>query len=206
MKKILAIATFNPHKLLEIRAILPSLPVTLKVLSDFPGAGPVEEDGGTLEANAVKKALAAARFTGLWALADDTGLEVDALGGGPGVRSARYAGEKASAAENNARLLSALEGLPAEKRLARFASVMALASPSGVLKISRGALEGRITGGPRGANGFGYDPLFEVAGGSRTLAEFSGEEKNLVSHRALALRGLLPELLSLAAGLPDGFL
>lgn len=199
MEKILAVATFNPHKLCEIRAILPPLPFVLKALSDFPGACPAEEDGATLEANAVKKALAAARFTGLWALADDTGLEVDALGGGPGVRSARYAGEKASPAENNARLLSALQGVPREKRLARFACVVALASPSGGVRISRGALEGRITDGMRGANGFGYDPLFEVGAGPRTLAEFSEGEKNSVSHRALALKGLLPDLLRLAS-------
>lgn len=197
MKKVLVIATFNPHKLLEIQAILPPLPITLKALSAFPGAEPAEEDGATLEENAARKALAAARFTGLWALADDTGLEVDALGGGPGVRSARYAGEKASAAENNARLLSSLEGLPPGKRSARFACVTALASPSGELRTSRGTLEGRITSGARGAKGFGYDPLFEVSGGARTLAEFAEVEKNSVSHRALALKGLVPELLRL---------
>jgi XTP/dITP diphosphohydrolase len=199
MEKILVIATFNAHKLLEIRSILPRLPLALKALSAFPGAVPAEEDGDTLEANAVKKALAAARFTGLWALADDTGLEVDFLGGGPGVRSARYAGEKAASAENNSALLSALEGVPPGKRLARFACVMALASPAGALKLSRGTLEGRITGGGRGANGFGYDPLFEVGSGPRTLAEFSEEEKNAVSHRALALKGLLPELMRFLA-------
>lgn len=194
MKKVLVIATFNPHKLMEIQAILPPLPLALKALSDFPGAEPAEEDGATLEENAARKALAAARFTGHWALADDTGLEVDALGGGPGVRSARYAGEKASAAENNARLLSSLEGLPPGKRSARFACVTALASPSGELRTSRGTLEGRITSGARGAKGFGYDPLFEVGGGPRTLAEFTEAEKNSVSHRALALKGLVPEL------------
>lgn len=199
MKKVLVIATFNPHKLLEIQAILPPLPLALKALSDFPGAEPAEEDGATLEENAVKKALAAARFTGLWALADDTGLEVDALDGGPGVRSARYAGEKATAAENNARLLSSLAGLPPGKRSARFACVTALASPSGGFSASRGTLEGRITSGPRGGKGFGYDPLFEVSGGARTLAEFTEAEKNSISHRALALKGLLPELLRLAA-------
>lgn len=197
MEKVLVIATFNPHKLLEIRAILPPLPLTLKALSEFPGAEPAAEEGTTLEENAGGKALAAARFTGHWALADDTGLEVDALGGGPGVRSARYAGEKASAAENNARLLSSLEGLPPAKRSARFACVTALASPSGVLKTSRGTLEGRITSRARGAEGFGYDPLFEVSGGARTLAEFTEAEKNSVSHRALALKGLVPELLRL---------
>ena len=199
MKNVLVIATFNPHKLLEIRAILPPLPLALKALSDFPGAAPADEDGATLEENAVKKARAAARFTGLWALADDTGLEVDALAGGPGIRSARYAGEKAGAAENNALLLSSLEGVPPGRRSARFACVTALASPSGELSVSRGTLEGRITSGARGGKGFGYDPLFEVSGGARTLAEFTEEEKNSISHRALALKGLLPELLRLAA-------
>ncbi|MBI4351632.1 MAG: RdgB/HAM1 family non-canonical purine NTP pyrophosphatase [Elusimicrobia bacterium] len=198
MEKALVIATFNPHKLLEISAILPALPLQLRALSGFPGAAPAAEDGATLEENASAKARAAARFTGLWALADDTGLEVDALGGGPGVRSARYAGERASPAENNARLLAALAGLPPEKRLARFACVTALASPSGGLSVSRGVLEGRIADRPRGAEGFGYDPLFEVGGGPRTLAEFSAAEKNSVSHRALALKGLLPELLRIA--------
>ncbi len=199
MQKILVVATFNPHKLREILAILPELPPALRALSDFPGAEPAAEDGLTLEANAVKKALSAARFTGFWALADDTGLEVDALAGAPGVRSARYAGGNATHSENNAKLLSALGGLPPEKRLARFSTVMALASPRGELKISSGKLEGRITQGRRGLNGFGYDPVFEVGGGPRTLAEFSEAEKNLVSHRALALRGLLPELLRLFA-------
>lgn len=197
MEKILVIATFNPHKLSEIRAILPGLPAALKALSAFPGAAAAEEDSPALEGNALKKALAAARFTGLPALADDTGLEVDALGGAPGVRSARYAGEKASYAANNAKLLAALAGLGPERRSARFACVTALALPSGETWTSRGTLEGRITAALRGGNGFGYDPLFEVGAGPRTLAEFSEEEKNAVSHRARALQGLLPELLKL---------
>lgn len=195
MENVLVVATFNTGKLREIAALLPALPLALKPLSAFPGARPAEEDGATLEANAVKKALAAARFTGLWALADDTGLEVGALGGAPGVRSARYAGERASPSANSARLLSDLAGVPPAGRLARFVCVMALASPSGALSISRGELRGRIAGGPRGGNGFGYDPLFEVGRGPRTLAEFTDQEKNLVSHRALALKKLLPELL-----------
>lgn len=197
MHKTLVIATFNPHKVAEISAILPGLGAGLRALSSFPGAVPPEEDGATLEENAVKKALAAARATGLPALADDTGLEVDALGGAPGVRSARYAGEGCSYADNNALLLSSLAGLPPERRFARFACVTALALPSGEVRTSRGTLEGRIAAVPRGANGFGYDPLFEVGAGSRTLAEFSEAEKNAVSHRAAALRGLLPALLEL---------
>lgn len=203
MTAILVIATFNPHKLQEIGAILPSLKVSLKALSDFPGALPAVEDGLTLEENAVKKALEAARFTGLPALADDTGLEVDALGGAPGVRSARYAGESASYAENNALLLAGLAGVPPEKRGARFACVTALALPGGLVKVSRGTLEGRISLSQRGGAGFGYDPLFEVGAGPRTLAEFTADEKNALSHRAAALKGLLPDLLLLGStGLP----
>jgi XTP/dITP diphosphohydrolase len=197
MNTLLVIATFNPHKLLEIGAILPSLKVSLKALSEFPGAVPAVEDGLTLEENAVKKALAAARFTGLPALADDTGLEVDALGGAPGVRSARYAGESASYAENNALLLAGLAGVPPEKRGARFACVTAFATAGGLVRVSRGTLEGRISLSPRGSAGFGYDPLFEVGAGPRTLAEFTAAEKNTLSHRAAALRGLLPDLLAL---------
>lgn len=198
MKTILVVATFNQHKLAEIRAILPELPVALKALGDFPGARPAVEDGETLEENALKKAEAAARFTGLWALADDTGLEVDALGGAPGVWSARYAGPGASGAANNAKLLDELAGLPQEKRAARFACVTALVSPAGEKFLARGVLEGRITTAPRGGSGFGYDPLFELAGSGRTLAELGGQEKNALSHRARALKALLPRLAALS--------
>ena len=194
MEKILVIATFNPHKVAEIRALLPGLQFGLRALSEFPGAVPAEEDGATLEANAVKKALAAARFTGQWALADDTGLEVDALGGAPGVFSARYSGADATPALNNAKLLAELAGVPAAGRTARFACVVALASPAGKTFVSRGTLEGRIAAAPRGGGGFGYDPLFEAAGPGRTLAEMSESKKNGLSHRAQALRGLRPEL------------
>ena len=197
MRKTIVVATFNRHKLGEIMAILPGLDLEFRALADFPGAVPPEEDGETLEANALKKASAAARHTGLWSLADDTGLEVDALGGAPGVRSARYSGEDASPARNNARLLSELAGVPPGSRGARFVCVMALVPPSGGPVISRGVLEGSIAAAPRGAAGFGYDPLFEVKGSPRTLAEFSADEKNSVSHRALALKGLLPALESL---------
>ena len=192
MKKVLVIATFNPHKLLKIRAILPPLPLALKALSDFPGAAPAEEDGATLEENAVKKALAAARFTGLWALADDTGLEVDALGGAPGVYSARYAGGDCSCAANNLKLLAELSGLPPEKRTARFRCVMALASPGGSVITVEGRLEGRIALSTSGTGGFGYDPLFLPAGADKTLAELTPGEKNALSHRAAAVRKIEP--------------
>ena len=188
MEKTLVIATFNPHKIAEIRSILPALPFPLKALCEFPGAAAAVEDGATLAENAVKKALAAARFTGLWALADDTGLEVDALGGAPGVFSARYTGENSTAAGNNARLLAELAGVAPDKRTARFACVVALASPAGKTWVSRGTLEGRIAVSARGGNGFGYDPLFEISGSGLTLAEVPGTEKNRLSHRALALR------------------
>jgi XTP/dITP diphosphohydrolase len=194
MEKTLVLATFNLHKAGEIMAILAALPLRLRPLSDFPGAEAAAEDGATLEENAVKKALAAARFTGTWALADDTGLEVDALAGAPGVRSARYAGERASAAENNARLLAGLAAFPAGQRAARFACVMALVSPGGQTAVSRGTLEGRITLAPRGVNGFGYDSLFEISGSPLTLAELTDARKNALSHRARALAGLLPLL------------
>jgi XTP/dITP diphosphohydrolase len=198
MKRTLVLATFNRHKAGEIAAILPQMPLELRTLADFPGAAPAEEDGATLEENAVKKAAQAARFTGCWALADDTGLEVDALHGAPGVRSARYAGEDCSPEANKAKLLAAMAGVPPEGRAARFACVMALVSPSGETAVSRGTLEGRITEAPRGANGFGYDPVFEPAGSALTLAEIPEAEKNSISHRARALLPLLPRLRDIA--------
>ena len=204
MTKELVIATFNLHKLEEIKSILPPLPLRLRALSEFPGAVPAEEHGLTLEENAGLKAAAAARFTGLWALADDTGLEVDALGGAPGVRSARFAGERADSAANNELLLSKLSGVPPEKRTARFACVVALAGPSGELSFSRGTLEGRIGLSYSGANGFGYDPLFQVGSGPGTLAGLSAAEKNSLSHRARALAGLAPLLERLCRGRGPG--
>ncbi len=199
MENILVIATFNRHKSEEIRAILPGLRLELRSLADFPGAGAPEETGATLAENALIKAAAAAKFCGHWALADDTGLEVDALGGAPGIRSARYAGESASFGENNVKLLSALAGRTERERTARFVCVAALVSPDGRSEVCRGTLEGAIIGAPRGSNGFGYDPVFEVAGTGRTLAEFSAAEKNAISHRVRALRGLIPSLERLGA-------
>lgn len=194
----IVVATFNRHKAAELSALL-SLPgLEFVPLSDFPGAGPVEEDGETLEANALKKARSAAAATGLRALADDTGLEVEALGGAPGVYSARYAGEGCSYADNNARLLRALEGVPPEARRASFRCVIALCSPDGSAVTAEGRVRGRILEEPRGADGFGYDPLFLPDGESLSFAELPAEEKNSMSHRSAAVRNILPRLEKLA--------
>lgn len=164
---------------------------------DFPGCQEVEETEESFEGNALKKALAVAAFTGLPALADDSGLEVDALGGAPGVRSARYAGEGASDAENVEKLLHEMRGVPDEKRGARFVCVIALAQPDGRAEIFRGGVEGRIGGTPAGIGGFGYDPVFYPEGHGRTFAEMSPKEKDSMSHRGRALgklRAYLPSL------------
>jgi XTP/dITP diphosphohydrolase len=194
----IALATKNRHKLEEMRAILADLPVELVSAADV-GAPDVVEDAATLRGNAAKKAEAVADHARCWALADDTGLEVDALGGAPGVFSARYAGPGATYADNVAKLLRALEDVPAERRTARFRCVIFLASPHDAARRpdgrSRegchrdGVLEGAIAAAPRGAHGFGYDPIFLVGGDAagRTLAELPPEEKNRLSHRARAL-------------------
>lgn len=183
------IASKNPDKISEIEAVLAGLDPPVVVI---PGHlwEDVAETEETLEANALLKARAVAAATGHAALADDTGLEVDALGGAPGVRSARYAGEDATYGDNVALLLSNLEGIP--DRSARFRTAIALASPGGDSLVVEGAIQGHITESPRGDGGFGYDPVFEVAG--RTFAEMGPEEKNGISHRAMALRALADAL------------
>jgi XTP/dITP diphosphohydrolase len=181
----LLIATRNRHKLDEIRAIFRVKGLELASAADFPQAPEVVEDGDTFEANAVKKAVALARATGLWTLADDSGLEVDALGGAPGVISARYAGEPVDPAANNRKLLLALSGR--SDRRARFRCAIALASPSGTARTVLGDCEGAIALGPRGDGGFGYDPLFVPAGHQETFAEMDAGRKNLISHRGRAL-------------------
>ena len=185
----LVVASKNPDKIREVTEILDELGMSTKVVQglDWPD---IDETGETLEENAVLKARAVAEATGLCALADDTGLEVVALGGDPGVWTARYAGEGATYADNVAKLLADLEGI--EDRRARFVTVVALATPDGQVVTAEGVLEGRIAVAPRGSGGFGYDPIFEVAG--RTLAEMSPADKHAVSHRARALRALMREL------------
>jgi len=195
----LVIATNNVGKLAEFRELLQELPLDLLAISDVvPDLPPVVEDGATFEANAIKKARSVAEATLMLTLADDSGLEVDALGGAPGVRSARYAGDRATDAENNAALLRALDEVPEESRTARFRCVLCLVDPwapgGPSSRTVEGTCEGTIALSARGARGFGYDPLFVVHGGTRTLAEFSDDEKNAISHRGQAARAIQPHL------------
>ena len=188
------VATFNRHKAAELNALLALPGVTLVPLADWPGVTPPDETGDTLLANARIKALAAVAATGLPAIADDTGLEVDALGGAPGVHAARYAGPGASYADNVAKLLRELAGVPAPRRRARFRTVCVAAWPGGREVQAEGALEGVIREAPRGTNGFGYDPVFVPAGETRTFAELTEAEKNAISHRARAVKALAEKL------------
>jgi len=193
------LATFNRDKLRELAALLGLPGVGLRALCDLPGAVAPEESGATLRENALLKARAALALTGQPAIADDTGLEVDALGGRPGIHAARYAGPGASYADNRAKLLTELAAVEPVRRTARFRCACVACLPDGRELAVEGVLEGRITLAPRGTEGFGYDALFEVAGLGRTMAELSAEEKNALSHRALAVRALA---LRLAEALP----
>jgi len=195
------IGTTNPGKVAEIEAALKDLPIqviSLNRLGNFPN---VVEDGKSYEENALKKARALAEFSGYLTLADDSGLEVDALNGAPGILSARYSGENANDARNNEKLLRVLAGLPQEKRGARFVCVIALCSPissDGRERVFRGECEGWIALEPRGENGFGYDPLFFYPPLGKTFAEIDRETKGRFSHRGKALAKLkraLPPLL-----------
>jgi XTP/dITP diphosphohydrolase len=189
------LASANPGKQRELQTLLGSLGVTLVLQSELGIESP-EETGASFEANALIKSRHAAQRAGLPALADDSGLEVDALGGRPGVRSARYAGDSASDGDNNARLLTELAQVPHEQRTARYRCVLALvreatdASPV----IATGAWEGHIAPVPAGGGGFGYDPLFIPLGLSCTAAQLSAQSKNAISHRAQALAALMRKL------------
>ncbi len=190
------VATKNRGKLDEIRCAL-SFPGWEFVTAEDVGIEPpeVEETGETFVDNALLKAGAYHRLFGLPTLADDSGLMVDALGGEPGVRSARYAGEGAADADNNAKLLTALAGTPAQERRARFECAVAYVDGLGAETTARGTCEGAIGTAPRGSGGFGYDPLFlPDATGGRTMAELSADEKNAISHRGHALRALAEAL------------
>ena len=182
----IVLATRNPGKICEIEALLTGL--RFATAASFPGCPEPEESGHTFEENALIKARAVAGFTGKTALADDSGLEVDALGGAPGVHSARYASATASDRDNMHRLLEALADVADGDRTARFRCVMAVVAPDGRTWTSDGLCEGRILREPRGESGFGYDPLFVPAGYESTFAELDARTKNRISHRAMALR------------------
>lgn len=204
MRPRLVIATHSDHKLRELGELLHLERAELISLDDLGIATEPVEDGRTFATNARIKARFAVAATGLPSLADDSGIEVDALAGGPGVWTRRYAGPDATDADNNAKLLAALAGLPAERRGARYVCVLALALPGArgprggqPMTLRRGTCRGRIAREPRGTGGFGYDPIFEPAGepaGGRTLGLYAPAEKHAISHRALAARRMGPVL------------
>ncbi len=200
----LLVATRSAHKLRELRELLDLPDGVLVSLDELGVPGDPVEDGETFETNARIKARFGARATGLPTLADDSGIEVDALGGGPGVRTRRYAGEDATDKDNNDKLLAALDGLPPGRRGARYVCVLALALPSEggglLITVTRGTTRGRIATEPRGMGGFGYDPIFEPASeppGGRTLGLWTPAEKHAISHRARAARRMAPRLTAL---------
>jgi len=195
----LVLATTSTGKLAELAELVAEWgPVACVALADVAGAPSVAEDAPTYADNAIAKARAVAAASGLPALADDSGLEVDALGGAPGVRSARWAGAGASDAERNARLLAALEGTPEGARTARFRCVVALAWPDGRVETAEGVCEGRIAPAPHGSEGFGYDPIFVSDDLGRTFADASAAEKRRVGFRSRAVRALGAKLRRLA--------
>lgn len=192
-KHKLLIATRNRDKVREIRALLADLSVELLTPDDLAGLPEVDEDAPTLEGNAIKKARTLFEASGLPAIADDTGLEVDALGGAPGVYSSRFAGPGATYEDNVQKLLQVMQDIPEEKRGARFRTVAAFAHAGGVETVE-GVCEGIILRHPRGTNNFGYDPVFYVPELGKTMAEMTLDEKNRISHRARAMRQLRERL------------
>ncbi len=201
MKREILVASTNPGKIAELRAML-GADVQWLSLSDFETIAEVKEDGLTFAENARKKAIGYAKATGLWTIADDSGLVIDALGGEPGVKSARFSGEKEADRKlldrkNMTKVLGLLEGVPREKRTARFVCHLCLASPGKILIETKGELEGLIAESQIGENGFGYDPIFFVPNLNKTVAQLSREEKNAISHRGNAIRKLKPLLNSL---------
>lgn len=183
----LIIATKNAGKLAEFRALLAGLPFEVESLADYPQIADIDETGETFAENAAIKAETVSRIAGELALADDSGLEVDALDGNPGVHSARYAGLGAGDEANNKKLLAQLANVPAENRTARFRAVIAVSQPGRATQFAHGVCEGNITFTVQGENGFGYDPLFVVLETNKTFAQMSAEQKNKISHRAHAM-------------------
>ena len=206
MKQKILVATTNPGKIAELRAMLDA-DLEWLCLSDFEEISEIKEDGVTFAENARKKALGYARATGLWTIADDSGLVVDALGGEPGVKSARFSGEKTINDDgtlidhrNIAKVLELLKDVPEEKRTARFFCCLCLASPEQILIETEGTVEGLITNREIGKNGFGYDPIFFVPHLNKTVAQLTAEEKNAISHRGNAIRKFKPLLEDLLCG------
>jgi XTP/dITP diphosphohydrolase len=193
------LATANAHKIAELERILAGTGIRVLPLAAFPGAPQVAETGTTFEANALLKARAIAGFTGLPAVADDSGLCVDALNGMPGVLSARWSGRHSDDQANLRLVLAQLADVPDERRGAQFRCAAALALPGGRDRVTEGVLAGRIIREPRGGNGFGYDPIFVPDGEQRTTAELSPQAKDAISHRGRAFRALAPAIVSLAA-------
>jgi len=187
-RPLLVLATLNAAKARELAALLGDVPYEIRRLAELPGARLPEEAGDTYRANALGKARAAARLAGAWALGDDSGIEVDALGGAPGIRSARFGGPGLDDAARCALLLEALRGVPPEERTARFRCVVAVVDATGREHTAEGVAEGVITDAPRGHYGFGYDPLFFYPPLRRTFAELAPEEKARVDHRGRAVR------------------
>ena len=190
----IVIATGNRHKFRELSTLLRVRGIRWHSLAEFPRAPRVAERGRTFEANAATKARAIARATGLLALADDSGIEVEALGWGPGVRSARFAGAHGDDRANNAKLLRALNGSSTSRRRARYHCVLALADSRGVIATTRGTWNGRIAREPKGRSGFGYDPLFLVPRFGKTVGQLPASAKQRLSHRAVAARRMHPIL------------
>ena len=198
MKLKILVATTNPGKIAELRAMLEA-DVKWLSLADFSDIAEVPEDGLTFVENACKKAIGYAKATGLWTIADDSGLVIDALDGEPGVKSARFAGVKSEDRklidrQNSEKVLKLLGGVPREKRTARFVCCLCLASPERILIETQGTLDGFINDRPVGENGFGYDPIFFVPRLNKTVAQLCREEKNAISHRGNAIRKLRPLL------------
>jgi XTP/dITP diphosphohydrolase len=194
---VVVLATRNRGKVRELEALLSDLPVRVQTLDDYPDVPVLPEVGKTFEANAVGKAEAVVRLTGRISLADDSGLEVDLLGGAPGVDSATFLGPAATDEDRNAWVLGKLRGMEEGLRTARYRAVVAVAQPGGMVRTFEGSCEGRIAGAPRGHHGFGYDPIFLVPAYGRTMAELSPEIKNRISHRARALAAARDHLVAL---------
>lgn len=192
--KELVVATANKGKLRELELLLHGVVDDILSLADFPAMPPVVEDGATFAENAIKKARVAAASTGKPAIADDSGLVVDALDGAPGVRSARFAGEGAGDLENNSKLLAMMEGISPKERQGAFCCVIAFCLPDGTCRTFSGELKGLVLSEPQGSGGFGYDPLFLLPEYGKTLAELPMEVKNRISHRGVALAKLIDYL------------